>query len=44
MTFEQIDSACRGGKRPKGVTAHSFEEAAELAKDMQENWRKYYGV
>jgi hypothetical protein len=44
MTFEQINSACRGGKPPKGVTAGSFAEAVEIARDMKANWRKYYGV
>jgi hypothetical protein len=39
MSFEQIESACRGGK-PEKLTARSLDEAVEIAK----NWREYYRI
>ena len=40
MSFEQIESACRRGKKSKGIPVHSDEEVREIAR----NWRKYYGI
>ena len=44
MTLEQIDSAWRKGSRPKGIKAGSLEEALAIKKDMEMNWRRYYGI
>lgn len=40
MSFEQIDSAMRGGKRPKGIPIESIEQAQDIAR----NWRRYWGL
>lgn len=40
MSFEQISSACRKGKRPAGIPIHSVEDVQRIAKE----WRRYYGV
>lgn len=44
MSWEQIAGACRKGKPPEGFTTTSLEEAIEMAKNMKEHWREYYGV
>ena len=40
MTFEQIDSARRMGKRSPGIPVGSDEDV----KEINRNWRKYYGI
>lgn len=39
MSFEQIDSACRRGRKEK-LVVQSIEEAREINR----NWREYYGL
>ena len=40
MSFEQIESACTGGKRPKGIPVKSGEDVMRVAR----NWRKHLGI
>jgi len=40
MSFEQIDSAIRKGKKPEGIPINSIDEAREI----NLNWRKYVGI
>ena len=39
MSFEQISSACRGGKKPE-IEIHSIEDARRINAD----WRKHAGI
>lgn len=39
-SFEQIDSVLRGGKPAKGIPFETIEQAREINR----NWRKYYGI
>lgn len=40
MTFDQIESAWLGGKRPTGIPVRSKEEAMTIHR----NWRRYLGL
>ena len=40
MSWDQINSACRGGKPRGGIPVHTVEEVREIAR----NWRKYAGI
>ena len=40
MSFEQIISACRSGKKPDGIPISSPEDVYEI----QRNWRQYAGL
>jgi hypothetical protein len=40
MSFEQINSAIREGKKPAGIPIESHEEAHEINR----NWRQYVGI
>ncbi len=40
MSFEQIGSALRGGRPPKGLAVHSAEQVMDIAR----NWRKHLGI
>jgi hypothetical protein len=40
MSFEQIDSACRHGKKREGIPIATAEDVHRIARD----WRKYYGI
>lgn len=40
MSWDQINSACRAGKRNDGIEINSIEDAIEI----QKNWRAYAGL